>query len=64
MSTLISGSLGAVTSATSSTGVYIGHLNDCVVTLNYDYTGTFVDTNSAATIERRSAAGRVSRASR
>jgi hypothetical protein len=51
MSTLISGSLGSVTSATSSTGVYVGHLNDCVVTLNYDYTGTFVDTNSAATIE-------------
>jgi hypothetical protein len=51
MSTLISGSLGSVTSATSSTGVYVGHLNDCVVTLNYDYTGTFVDTNSSATIE-------------
>ena len=51
MSTLISGSLGTVTSATSSTGVYVGHLSDCVVTLNYDYVGTFVDVSAAATIE-------------
>jgi hypothetical protein len=51
MTTLYHGTLGDVTSATSSTGVYVGDLNDCVVTLVYSYTGTFVDTSSAATLE-------------